>query len=65
MMSLTKKHKTKNYFFPLHMRGLAKFEGLNSSLAHSSAEIFSCKNMCKLLDFSLRLPAQKVLKGLK
>ena len=36
------------------------FEGLNSSLAQSSAEIHLCKNTCKLLDFIVSLPEQKV-----
>ena len=37
------------------------FEGLNSSLAQSSAEIFLCKNSWKLLDISLSPPEDKVL----
>jgi len=58
MTSLTKslKPNTKK-FFSLHMRRLAEsIEGLNSFLAQSSAEIFPCK----LLDFSLSFPEQKV-----
>jgi len=44
------------------MRRLAKsFQGLNSSLAQSSAETFLHKNMCKLLDFCLNPPEVKVL----
>jgi len=60
MMSLTKKHETKDQdiFFSLQTQKLAEsFEGLNSSLAQSAAEIFPCKDMCKLLDFGLKLPS--------
>ena len=45
-------------FVSLQMETLAKsFEGLNSSLLQSSAELFLYKHTCKL-DFSLSLPQQ-------
>jgi len=67
MVSLTKKRETQNKKnFSLKTWRLAEsFEGLNSSLAQLSAEIFPRKNMCKLLDFSLRLTEDKVLKYLE
>jgi len=59
MASLTKKTETKNVF-SLQKRSFAKsFEGLNSSLALSSREIFPCK----LLDFNFSLTEAKVLRN--
>jgi len=59
MTSLT---KNQNNFFSLQMQRLAEsFEGLNSSLAQSSAEILPHTNKWKLLDFSLSLMEAKVL----
>jgi len=54
-MSLTKNPNPKTkFFFSLQMRKLVKsFEGSNSYITQSCAEIFLCKNMCKLLDISL------------
>jgi len=40
---------------------MSNLEGLNNSLAQSSAEIFPCKNTCTLLDLSLSSPEDKVL----
>jgi len=58
----SQKNETQNQKFSLQTWRLAKsFEVLKRSLAQSSAEIFLCKNMGKLLDFSLGLPEAKVL----
>jgi len=44
MTSPTKKTKPKPYIFSLRTRRLAvSFEGLNSSLAQSTGELWSCK----------------------
>jgi len=56
-MSHTKNLKPKTQIFLLQTWRLAKsFEGLNSSLVQSSAEIFPLKHMCKLLDFCANRP---------
>jgi len=59
MMWFTKKTETQNQkiFFHYRREDLPSLEDLNSSLAQSAAEIFTCK----LLDFSLNHPAAKVL----
>jgi len=43
MTSLTKNPKTKNYFSLQTRRSAESFEGLNSSLAQSTGELWSCK----------------------
>ena len=56
-----KKNNTKIFFWLQMWKLVESFEGFKSSLAQLSAETFLCKNICKLLDFSLNPPEAKVL----
>jgi len=52
MILLTKNLKTKKNIFHCRLEDLLSLEDLNSSLVQSAEELWTCKNMCKQLDFA-------------